>query len=103
MLQNCATARRLWLLHASENAVSARVKITPPWQVSCPLSIASVTVKATTARPAAISSSVASRPRLTRSPPNIAAAQAAAIASSPKGDRDGEVGGACQASGGFIN
>jgi hypothetical protein len=46
-----ATVTGPQLLQAQAKAVSAREKITPPWQIPCPLTMSSVTVSWTLAHP----------------------------------------------------
>src|ERR1700681_2115909 len=51
MLQPDATVVRLALLQANANALSARVKMNPPWHVAWPLSMSARTVIVNSARP----------------------------------------------------
>ena len=73
MLQPAATATLLWLLQAKAKVESASVKIRPPWQMSCPLSMASRTVMRITARPGSQQrSSICMKSLLARSAANMA-------------------------------
>src|SRR5512133_3611641 len=68
MLHPDATVARLWLLHAYAKVESANVKIRPPWQISCPLSMHSRTAMRITARPGSqLTSSICMNSRLARS------------------------------------
>jgi hypothetical protein len=73
MSQPAATVTGPQLLQAQAKAVSARVKISPPWQVPCPLTMSLVTVMRVWAQPLPYST--------TSMPSNRAAASAASIAS----------------------
>jgi hypothetical protein len=64
-------------LQASENAVSARVKTSPPWQMPCPFSIQSATVIRTRARPLPTSSSEIPSRRLALSAAHISSTEPA--------------------------
>ncbi|MDB5912165.1 MAG: hypothetical protein JWP22_840 [Ramlibacter sp.] len=57
MLQPAATVTLLWLLQAKAKVESARVKIRPPWQIWCPLSMGSRTFMRIRARPGSQASS----------------------------------------------
>src|SRR5579863_10378365 len=81
MSQPPATVTSPYVLHAYENAVSARRNTQPPWQIPWPFAIVGETRIAAVARPRPIASRVMPASRLARSVAVIASAHARASSS----------------------